>query len=53
MLPSIDRVYDNTRAREQLGWRPQHDFSSVLARVRDTGDIRSELAKQIGAKGYH
>jgi nucleoside-diphosphate-sugar epimerase len=53
MLPSIDRVYDNTRAREQLGWRPRHDFSSVLARARDTGDIRSELAKSIGAKGYH
>ena len=53
MLPSIDRVYDNTRAREQLGWRPLHDFSSVLARVRDTGDVRSALAKQIGAKGYH
>lgn len=53
MLPSIDRVYDNTRAREQLGWRPKHDFSSVLARVRDTGDIRSELARAIGAKGYH
>ena len=53
MLPSIDRVYDNTRAREQLGWRPQHDFSTVLQRVRDTGDVRSPLAKQIGAKGYH
>jgi len=53
MLPSIDRVYDNTRARHELGWQPEHDFSSVLARVRDTGDIRSPLAKSIGAKGYH
>jgi UDP-glucose 4-epimerase len=53
MLPSLDRVYDNTRARSALGWRPKHDFQAVLARVRETGDIRSPLAKAIGAKGYH
>ena len=53
MLPSLDRVYDSARARADLGWRPQHDFSSVIARAAETGDIRSELAKAIGAKGYH
>lgn len=53
MLPSIDRVYDSTKARAELGWRPRHDFAAVLARARETGDIRSELAKTIGAKGYH
>lgn len=53
MLPSLDRVYDNARARAALGWRPQHDFATVLARVRETGDIRSPLAKLVGAKGYH
>ena len=26
MLPSIDRVYVNERARNELGWRPQYDF---------------------------
>jgi len=53
MLPSIDRVYDNRAAREALHWKPRHDFSTVLARVRASGDIRSELARVIGAKGYH
>jgi UDP-glucose 4-epimerase len=53
MAPSIDRVYDNALARTTLGWRPRHDFASVLARVRDSGDIRSPLARTIGIKGYH
>lgn len=53
MLPSIDRVYDNARARDDLGWRPRHDFASVIARANDGGDIRSPLARAIGAKGYH
>ncbi len=53
MLPSLDRVYDSARARADLGWRPRHDFSAVIARAAETGDIRSELAKTIGAKGYH
>jgi len=49
LLPSFDRVYDNTRARELLGWRPRHDFASVLARG---GDVKSPLARAIGEKGY-
>jgi nucleoside-diphosphate-sugar epimerase len=53
MLPSLDRVYDNARARAELGWQPRHDFAAVLARAADTGDIRSPLARAIGAKGYH
>jgi UDP-glucose 4-epimerase len=53
MAQSIDRVYDNSRARRDLGWQPRHDFASVLARARDTGDIRSPLARAIGVKGYH
>ncbi|MBA3538945.1 MAG: NAD(P)-dependent oxidoreductase [Deltaproteobacteria bacterium] len=53
IAPSIDRVYDNARARAALGWRPQHDFATVIARLRDGGDLRSELARAIGMKGYH
>src|SRR5262245_52214743 len=52
MAPSIDRIYDNARARADLGWRPRHDFASVLERAK-TGDIRSPLAREIGVKGYH
>jgi nucleoside-diphosphate-sugar epimerase len=53
MTPSIDRVYDNARARADLGWKPRHDFAAVVARLRETSDIRSALAKSIGSKGYH
>lgn len=53
MAPSIERVYDNSRARAALGWQPRHDFASVLARARDTGEYRSALACEIGVKGYH
>jgi len=54
MAPQISRVYDNTLAREHLGWRPKHDFATVLARARErAGDIRSDLARALGIKGYH
>jgi UDP-glucose 4-epimerase len=53
MFPSIGRVYDNTLARTQLGWRPRHDFAAVVARLRAGADFRSDLAQAIGAKGYH
>jgi nucleoside-diphosphate-sugar epimerase len=53
MLPTLDRVYDNERARTLLGWTPQHDFQCVLRRVSSGGDPLSQLAQQIGAKGYH
>ena len=53
MFPSVDRVYDNALARQELGWRPKWDFSAIVERLRATGDIRGPLAKEIGAKGYH
>ncbi len=53
MQPGIDRVYDNARARCELGWTPRHDFPSVLARLVAGEDWRSPLARAVGAKGYH
>lgn len=53
MLPALDRVYDNARARAALGWRPRHDFASVLARVAGGGELQSRLALDVGYKGYH
>lgn len=32
---SLDRVYDSTKAQQQLGWYPKHDFNSVLAMLDD------------------
>ena len=53
MHPQIDRVYVNEKARRELGWQPRHDFASVLARIGQDEDIRSPLARLVGAKGYH
>jgi UDP-glucose 4-epimerase len=53
MFPRIDRVYDNTRARRDLGWAPRHDFRSVLDCLKTDGDPRSALARAVGSKGYH
>jgi UDP-glucose 4-epimerase len=53
MLPSIDRVYVNERARHELGWRPRYDFRSILERLRAGDDMRSPLARLVGSKGYH
>jgi nucleoside-diphosphate-sugar epimerase len=53
MLPSIDRVYVNARARAELGWRPRYDFAFIIDRLRRGEDMRSPLARSIGSKGYH
>ena len=54
MFPCIERVYDNTRARRELGWAPRYDFRFVLDRLKaGEEDVRSPLAAAVGAKGYH
>ena len=53
MLPGLDRVYVNARARERLGWQPKHDFASILARLEKGEEPFSELSRQVGSKGYH
>ena len=53
MLPALDRVYVNDRAREILQWRPQWDFRRALKALAAGEDWRSPLARQIGSKGYH
>jgi hypothetical protein len=53
MFPSIDRVYVNEKARNELGWKPRIDFREILARLSRNQDVRSALAREVGAKGYH
>jgi UDP-glucose 4-epimerase len=53
MVPGIDRVYVNDRARAELGWQPRHDFRALIARLQAGEDIRSPLACEVGSKGYH
>lgn len=53
MLPAIDRVYVNARARSELGWTPRYDFAYVIERLAHSLDYRSRLARTVGIKGYH
>lgn len=53
MLPGIDRVYVNSRARDELAWRPRVDFRHVLDCLRRKEEVFSPLARAIGSKGYH
>ena len=53
MFPTIERVYVNERARNELGWQPKYDFHRVLRSLRMGVDPRSPLARLVGSKGYH
>ena len=53
MFPSLDRVYDNARARRLIGWRPEYDFRRIVAQAAAGEVIGSELARTVGIKGYH
>ena len=53
LFSEIDRVYVNERARRELGWQPAYDFTHVLRSLQNGTDFRSELAREIGSKGYH
>jgi UDP-glucose 4-epimerase len=53
MFPTIERVYDNAHARNELGWTPRYDFRHALTRIAAGSPGRSDLATAVGAKGYH
>jgi UDP-glucose 4-epimerase len=53
VFKSIDRVYVNEKARRELGWNPKYDFAHALSRLRAGEPVGSELARTVGAKGYH
>ncbi|KAK0388142.1 hypothetical protein NLU13_4387 [Sarocladium strictum] len=54
-LERIDRVYDSSKAIEELGWRPEYTFKAAVKKLGrgEQNTWRSELAVRIGKKGYH
>ncbi|KAF5022903.1 hypothetical protein F66182_5022 [Fusarium sp. NRRL 66182] len=52
-LKRIDRVYDSSRAVEELGWKPEYTFKQVVELIRQGKAWRSELTARVGKKGYH
>lgn len=53
MLPAIDRVYVNRRAREALDWKPRLGFQAAIDALRRGDEVFSPLARTVGSKGYH
>lgn len=53
MFPQIGRVYINEKARKELGWNPKYDFKHILNCLKEGKGFQSELALEIGVKGYH
>lgn len=53
MLPEIDRVYVNDRARVHLGWEPRYTFAAALDALDRGGDPQSPITATVGEKGYH
>lgn len=53
MFPTIERVYANERARNELGWQPRYDFRCVLDLLKSGADLHSPLTREVGSKGYH
>jgi UDP-glucose 4-epimerase len=53
MAPTIDRVYVNERARNELGWEPRYNFKLIIDRLKAGEDIRSPLARLVRSKGHH
>lgn len=48
----LDRVYINTRARQDLGWRPGFDLDVIAARLSSGAPVRTPLSQLVGAKEY-
>jgi UDP-glucose 4-epimerase len=53
MVPIVDRVYVNQKARNELGWEPRYDFKFLVEQLKAGRDTRSPLARLVGSKGYH
>jgi len=47
MIPGIDRVYVNDRARAELGWQPRHDFRALIARLRAGEDSKQAMISAV------
>ena len=52
-LARIDRVYDSSKAVNELGWTPKYTFEKAVQLIAEGKEWRSELTKQVGKKGYH
>lgn len=53
LFDDFERVYDNSRARRDLGWEPRYTFAHAIECLRRDASPFSQLTDEVGAKGYH
>lgn len=52
-LARIDRVYDSSKAVEELGWNPKYTFEGTVGKLIRGEQWKSDLTARVGKKGYH
>jgi nucleoside-diphosphate-sugar epimerase len=52
-LARIDRVYDSSKAVEELGWKPKYTFGKTVERLLRGERWNSDLTARVGKRGYH
>ncbi|KAK6845863.1 hypothetical protein PG990_007682 [Apiospora arundinis] len=52
-LPRLDRVYDSSKAIQELGWQPQYTIQNVVGSIIKGEEWRSDITFEVGRKGYH
>lgn len=53
IFPQIERVYVNSKARQDLDWHPVYTIERILGELSDGKLPKSAISMQIGSKGYH
>lgn len=49
----IDRVYDSSRAVEELDWKPDYTFEKSIEKLSRGEQWQSPLTAKVGMRGYH
>ncbi|KAH6688481.1 NAD dependent epimerase/dehydratase family protein [Plectosphaerella plurivora] len=52
-LRRLDRVYDSSKAVEEIGWQPEYTIGKAIEKIARGEDWRSPLTYKVGKKGYH
>ncbi|KAK7931551.1 NAD dependent epimerase/dehydratase family protein [Apiospora marii] len=52
-LPRLDRVYDSSKAVQELDWQPRYTIQHAVDKIKTGEEWRSDLTFKVGKKGYH
>ncbi|KAK7991672.1 UDP-glucose 4-epimerase [Apiospora saccharicola] len=52
-LPRLDRVYDSSKALQELDWQPRYTIRNAVNKITAGEEWRSDLTFKVGKRGYH